>query len=297
MLLSMTGFGEARIEGPELAVRAEVRAVNNRYFKLGIRCNESLTAAAEAEIEALLKQAIRRGTVQVNLFIDRPPSSLDFRVNREVLLGYWNQLVSIAIEAHATPPNRLDPFLQLPGVISDRSDPAVRVEEVKPILMAALEQAVQEFQRMRQVEGRNMADDLRRNCRELRELAEQVRTRAPAVIENYRRRLRERLNRLLGEVDIQAAQEDILREVGLFAERSDISEELVRFQSHVEQFLQALDSAAAEGVGRRLDFMTQEMVREINTLGAKANDVEISGYVVRAKTIVERIREMVQNVE
>ncbi|GAB4131631.1 MAG: YicC family protein [Thermogutta sp.] len=297
MLLSMTGFGEARIEGPGFAVRAEVRAVNNRYFKLSIRCNESLTAAAEAEIEALLKRDVRRGTVQVNLFIDRPPSSVDFRINREVLLGYWNQLTSIAIDAHATPPNSLDSFLQLPGVISDRTDPAGRVEELKPILMAALEQAVQEFQRMRQIEGRNMADDLRRNCRELLELVAQVRSRAPIVIENYRERLRERLNRLLGEVDIQAAQEDILREVGLFAERSDISEELVRFQSHVEQFLQALDSASADGIGRRLDFMTQEMVREINTLGAKANDVEISGYVVQAKTVVERIREMVQNVE
>lgn len=293
----MTGFGEARIEGPGFAVRAELRAVNNRYFKLSIRCNESLTAAVEAEIETLLKQAVRRGTVQVNLFVDRPPASVDFRVNREVLLGYWSQLTSIAIDAHATPPNSLEAFLQLPGVISDRSDPAGRVEELKPSLMAALKQAIEQFQRMRQIEGRNMADDLRRNCRDLLELAEQVRARAPAVIENYRERLRERLNRLLGEVDVQAAQEDILREVGLFAERSDISEELVRFQSHVEQFLHTLDSESAEGIGRRLDFMTQEMVREINTLGAKANDVRISGYVVQAKTVVERIREMVQNVE
>ncbi len=293
----MTGFGEARIEGPGFAVRAELRAVNNRYFKLGIRCNESLTAAVEAEIETLLKQAVRRGTVQVNLFVDRPPASVDFRVNHEVLLGYWSQVMSIAADAHATPPNSLEAFLQLPGVISDRSDPAGRVEELKPSLMAALKQAIEQFQRMRQIEGRNMADDLRRNCRDLLELAEQIRARAPAVIENYRERLRERLNRLLGEVDVQAAQEDILREVGLFAERSDISEELVRFQSHVEQFLQTLDSESAEGIGRRLDFMTQEMVREINTLGAKANDVRISGYVVQAKTVVERIREMVQNVE
>lgn len=293
----MTGFGEARIEGSGFAVRAEVRAVNNRYFKLNIRCNESLTAAAEAEIEALLRRSIRRGTVQVNLFVDRPPSSGDFQINREVLLGYWHQLTSIAIDAHAAPPDRLDAFLPLPGVISDRSDPTGRVEELKPILMAALEQATREFDRMRQVEGRNMADDLRRNCRKLLELAERVRARAPAVIENYRERLRERLNRLLGEVDVQAAQDDILREVGLFAERADISEELVRFQSHVEQFLQAVDSPSVEGIGRRLDFMTQEMVREINTLGAKANDVEISAYVVQAKTVVERIREMVQNVE
>ncbi|MGQ9605098.1 MAG: YicC/YloC family endoribonuclease [Thermogutta sp.] len=297
MLLSMTGFGEARIEGPGFAVRAEVRAVNNRYFKLSIRCNESLTAAAEAEIEAFLRRSIRRGTVQVNLFVDRPPSSGDFQINREVLLSYWNQLTSIAVDAHATPPAKLDAFLVLPGVISDRSDPTGRVEELKPILMAALEQATQEFDHMRQVEGRNMADDLRRNCLELLELAERVRARAPAVIENYRERLRERLNRLLGEVDVQAAQDDILREVGLFAERADISEELVRFQSHVEQFLQAVDSPSAEGIGRRLDFMTQEMVREINTLGAKANDVEISAHVVQAKTVVERIREMVQNVE
>ncbi len=293
----MTGFGEARIEGPGFTVRIEVRAVNNRYFKVSIRSNESLTAAVEAEIENELKQVIRRGTVQISLFIDRPPSSGDFRINREVLLGYWDQLTRITIEAYGAPPQSLEPLLPLPGVVSDHSDPASRIEEIRPVIMAALKQAVCEFQRMRETEGRNMADDLQRSCRDLQQLVENIRLRAPAVVANYRDRLRERLSRLLGEFEIQAAQEDVLREVGLFAERSDISEELVRFQSHVEQFLQTLQSPSPHGVGRRLDFMTQEMVREINTLGAKANDVEISAHVVQAKTVVERIREMVQNVE
>ena len=144
-------------------------------------------------------------------------------------------------------------------------------------------------------EGRAMAADLAANCRAVAASLDQIERRAPLVVEDYRNRLLDRLQKTLAEFDVALDPADVIKEVSLFADRSDISEEIVRLRSHLEQFQATME--LPESSGRKLDFLTQEMFREANTIGSKANDVEIARHVIEIKTAIERIREMIQNIE
>ena len=168
-------------------------------------------------------------------------------------------------------------------------------EETWPILQEVLAEAVNSLDRMRRDEGTAMANDLSQNCQQIAVALGHIERRAPVVVEAYRARLTDKLNSLLKEFGTEIQPADIVRETGIFADRSDIAEETVRLRSHLEQFQATLQ--ASESNGRKLDFLTQEMFRETNTIGSKANDAEIAGHVIEMKTVIERIREMVQNVE
>jgi uncharacterized protein (TIGR00255 family) len=183
----------------------------------------------------------------------------------------------------------------LPGVVDERSAGGVNAAEHWPAIQVTLEEALARLDEMRAEEGRAMAADLRSNCEAAIACLDVVRLRAPLVAEAYRTRLEERLKRVLAEVEVKFDPADVIKEVGLFAERSDISEEIVRLRSHFEQFEAILD--LPESSGRKMEFLTQEMFREANTIGSKANDVEISRQVIEIKAAIERIREMIQNIE
>jgi uncharacterized protein (TIGR00255 family) len=159
----------------------------------------------------------------------------------------------------------------------------------------ALESAMQNLAQMRTDEGRAMAADLRANCQALAIELTHIEARAPLVVTAYRERLAERLRAALAEFAVTLDPGDIIKEVGIFAERSDISEEIVRLRSHLEQFDSIME--LPESSGRKLEFLTQEMFRETNTIGSKANDVQIARHVIDIKAGIERIREMIQNVE
>lgn len=294
MLLSMTGHGEAHQQQSGLAVFVEVRTINNKYFKLTVRAGEGY-ASLEPQIEAVVRQHVRRGTVQVVLRVDRDPSPDDFKLNETVLAGYRQQLIAIQNHLQLQLPVPLEALLNLPGVVDQRwsrqHDMEAEWAAIEPPLVAALKNLGQ----MRLEEGEAMAADLKSNCQLIgRELAS-IADRAPLVVESYRTRLIERLNKLMAEFQIQVQAADVVREVGMFAERGDISEEIVRLRSHLDQF----DSYAMsdDSNGRKLEFLTQEMFRETNTIGSKANDAEIARHVIEIKTAIERIREMIQNVE
>lgn len=297
MLISMTGFGEARLQGDNMALRVEIRAVNNRFLKISLRCNEDLAASAENELETIVRNYVRRGTVQLNVFIEREPEASQYRVNRQVLLGYWQQTAALAADVGLAPPTGLEAFFALPGVVTEREDVGAQSEKLLPLLRQVVTDALEKLQQMRQQEGQAMALDMQANCQRILTLTDQVERRAPLIVENYRQRLQERIGRLLADSGVSLQPEDILKEVGLFAERADISEEIVRLRSHIQQFLAIVAGDGEETPGRRLEFLTQEMFREINTMGSKANDAEVSQCVVEMKTHVERLREMVQNVE
>ena len=294
MLLSMTGFGEACCQQGGVAVSVEVRTINSRYFKLLVRTSDGY-ASLEPRIEAIVRKQIRRGTIQVNVRIDRARSPDDYRINAEVLGGYRQQLEAMRNEWNLSQPVSVESLLMLPGVVNEDSSGSVDAADDWPLIRETLETAMESLHRMRVEEGRAMAADLEANCRAVAASLEQVASRAPLVVEAYRTRLKERLNRTLAEFNVTLDPADVLKEVGLFAERSDISEETVRLRSHLEQFDRIMQ--APESSGRKLDFLTQEMVREANTIGSKANDVEISRQVIEIKAAVERIREMIQNVE
>jgi uncharacterized protein (TIGR00255 family) len=169
------------------------------------------------------------------------------------------------------------------------------VEHDWPVIEEALRDALDHLQQMRAREGEAMAADMLANHAVIVAEVDAIQGRAPVVVEAYAQRLRDRLNALLAEHEVRVEPADIVREVGIFAERSDIAEEIVRLRSHLEQFDQIMRSG--DSVGRKLEFITQEMFRETNTIGSKANDADIARHVVEIKAAIERMREMIQNVE
>jgi uncharacterized protein (TIGR00255 family) len=294
LLLSMTGHGEAHLHEGGLSVAVEIRTVNNRYFKLNLRLTEGY-APLESHVENLIRQQIRRGTIQASVQIDREPSPEDYRLNQQVLLGYLKQLETALGASVGRDAGQLAPLLALPGVVHE---PVAELEELEsqwPKIERVIVSALAALAKMRTDEGRSMADDLASNVRTIAAELAKVEARAPQVIEGYRTRLSEKLAKLLAEVGVQSDLSNVVREVGLFAERADISEEIVRLKSHLEQFSAVM--ATEESQGRKLEFLTQEMFRETNTIGSKANDAEIARHVIEIKTAIERMREMIQNVE
>jgi uncharacterized protein (TIGR00255 family) len=294
MLLSMTGHGEAHQHQSGLAIAAEIRTVNNRYFKLNLRLTEGY-APLEASVESLVRQHIRRGTVQVQLSIDREPRPEDYRLNQAVLAGYIQQLEVALGAKFSRDAAHLSSLLALPGVVHEPTAELEEIEAQWPKIEAVVAQALERLAQMRIDEGRSMAADLESNARAIAAELARIEARAPVVIENYRTRLGERVGKIVAEAGLPGERVDVLREVALFADRSDISEEIVRLKSHLEQFAAVL--ASDESQGRKLEFLTQEMFRETNTIGSKANDAEIARHVIEIKTAIERMREMIQNVE
>ena len=295
MLLSMTGHGEAHRHQDRLAIAVEIRSVNNRFFKLSLRASEGY-ASLEPLIESVVREKVRRGTVQINLRIDREPSADDYRFNEEVLIGYSQHLDRLMeSEKIAMGEVRIESLVMLPGVVTEKGAEWDVVESLWPRVKPVLDEALANFGKMRIDEGRAMQSDLAGNVQSVAEGLRHVEARAPLVVESYRLRLTERLNKLLAELGVTVTPADVVREVGLFADRCDISEEVVRLRSHLEQFAAVMRTE--ETPGRKLEFITQEMVRETNTIGSKANDAEIARHVIEIKTVIERIREMIQNVE
>lgn len=294
MLLSMTGHGEAHRRHDKVAVAIEVRTINSRYFKLTLRTND-IYNSLESSIEAVVRERIRRGTLQVNLRVDRQPSPDDFQISDVVLASYHKQLRLLSEEIGLVESVRLDGLLNLPGVVLDRTNLRRDAEADWPVIEATLKEALDNLASMRVEEGRAMEVDLAANCQIIARQLESIVARSPLVVDAYRARMTDRLNKLLAELGVTITAADVVREVGLFAERSDIAEETVRLKSHLEQFETIMRTE--EACGRKLEFVTQEMFRETNTMGSKANDAEISRHVIEIKTAIERMREMIQNVE
>ncbi len=289
----MTGHGDAHCEGNGLRVSVDIRTINSRYFKMSLRGNDYL-GDLESRIDPLVRKYIRRGTVNMLLQLDRDVGADDYQINHAVLAGYLQQLSHLDADLPVTGSVSLNTILMLPGVIETNS-PSKDTDTAWKTIEPAIEKALNNLQTMRRAEGQAMADDLLKNIEEIAGALAEVGKRAPQVVAAYQDRLTERMNKLLEDYEVTVTAADVVREVGIFAERADISEELVRLQSHLEQFQQIMNSG--ESAGRKLDFLVQEMVRETNTIGSKANDAEIAQHVVEIKTAIERLREMVQNIE
>lgn len=290
----MTGFGEAHRQRGECAVAVEVRTINSKYFKLAMRSGEGYSAL-ESPIEAIVRQSIRRGTVQLNLRVDRKRHAEDYRVDVEVLNGYRRQLEAVQSQWGSSEPVRIESLLMLPGVINEDPRTQADAEEDWPLIKETVEAALANMAKMREDEGRAMSADLIANCSVIARELTAIEARAPLVVDTYRNRLTERLNKVLADFEVSLQPGDLVREVSLYAERADISEETVRLRSHLEQFAGFINSP--ESAGRKLEFLTQEMFRETNTIGSKSNDLEIARHVIEIKASIERIREMIQNVE
>jgi uncharacterized protein (TIGR00255 family) len=290
----MTGHGQAQAESNGYRAAAEIRSVNSRYFKLNIRGLDGL-GHLEPGVEALVRNSVQRGTVNVALKVAVPGDVCAYEINEAVLCAYCDKIHSISTRLSMDSPVALDALLQLPGVVVEATDEQTDEDALSTAVEEAMSAALTKLDRMRAKEGQAMARDFAENCDAIAEHIEEINSRAPVVISAYEERLTERINQLLKSHSTRIEPSDIAREVGIFAERSDISEEVVRLRSHLQQFRSIASSEGSSG--KKLEFIIQEMFRETNTIGSKSNDAQISTHVIEMKTLVERMREMVQNVE
>jgi uncharacterized protein (TIGR00255 family) len=291
----MTGFGEARHQDSRWAIQVEMRTVNNRHFKLNAKISEEFSPM-EGALEQLVRERVKRGTVQVSLRVERPRRPENYRLNLVALTSYRDQLLELqGAGGDRSPAIELGQLLVLPGVVeevrSDGQSPAEDWPEVARVVARALEA----LETSRAVEGRAMAGELVALGQSISEHLGRITERAPAVVLSYHKRITERVQALVAEHGVTVEPEDLVREVAILADRCDISEEIVRLRAHLEQYASVIEER--ESSGRRLEFVVQEMGREINTIGSKAGDVEISRAVVDVKALLEKIRELVQNVE
>lgn len=285
----MTGFGQATSQALRLAVAVEIKSVNNRYLKVLVKLPDS-HSTLEPLIERVVRERLTRGTVTVFIRLSFLAGAQPYRINEPVVRGYLAQLEAMGGRSESL----LPAVLALPGSVDD-GHLGDDVEEDWKTVQAALEAALQSLEQMRIAEGLAMQRELHAHLVVIRALVDRIAERSPISVEAYRDRLVDRVNDLLATQGVTVAFADLVREVSIFAERSDISEEIARLRSHVAQFDALM--TGPDACGRKLDFLGQEMFRECNTMGAKSGDVDISSWVVELKSIVERIREMIANVE
>lgn len=290
----MTGHGQAQQTTDGVQVWAEIRAVNNRYLKVTVSYSDR-AAELESQVKSIVQKHIRRGAVHVNLEVQREKSAARFQINTDLLDSLLQQARSVDSNVSA------GDLLTLPGVLEDASSNKRHNGDNESansdweLLQPVIEEAMQRLVEMRQIEGASAAKDLLENSGEIAKQLKVIEGRAPQVASDYAIRLTDRINHLLAEHEVSISPVDIVREVGIFADKADISEEVVRLNTHIEQFSEIINSGQSDG--RKLEFVSQEMLRETNTIGSKANDSVIAQSVVEIKTAIDRIREMTQNVE
>jgi len=300
---SMTGFGAGRAVTGAVTVSVEVKAVNGRYRQVRVNLPPRL-ASLEAEAVARVARFVRRGTVDVYVEV-QDARRARFTLDEAALASY------AAAWRRALRPLGMDPTPELLAAMPEvvrRTPGGKEAARAKPAVLAALDRALAAFDRMRAREGRALARDLGSHLRALRRDARGVRRRAPRAVREQVRRIAERVREIVSRAEARPRPAEIEREIAFLAERTDVAEELARLESHLDQFAGALSGSArgrgrdkqdkkAGGVGRRLDFLTQELGREVNTIGSKSQDAAIGRAVIEMKAIVERLREQVQNLE
>lgn len=294
MLISMTGQGSASGRHEAMSIEVDVRSVNNRFLKVSSRLSEPVSGL-ETQLESIVREHLRRGTVTIAIRTSSNRASQATRISQATLRAYIEQF-RVATQGLVDLSQwrvELGTALQLPGVLE--TSESTSSEELHEAAIGLLRQALVELNTMRAAEGRSMQTQLQQSLQEISDVCLAIATRAPGVLEDYARRLEMRVRNGIKELGIEVDRVDLTREIVQFSDRCDIREEIVRLQSHIEQFQQSMQSA--ESQGKRLDFLIQELLREANTIGSKANDAVIAHHVVTIKTTIEQMRELVQNVE
>jgi len=290
----MTGYGAARGQADAVGLAVEVKTVNNRYLKVSMKCSD-VYSSLEHKIQKTVREFVARGSVQIAVRLERVGASAAYSIDDTTLKQYIDQLRELADDQSFELGPHISSLIGLPGVIVDGLHGQADAERDWPFVESVLRESLVKLTTFREDEGRSMYRELVHNCDVISEQLAMVSQLAPDVAGQYRERILERVNEMLASSSISLEADDVLREVSLFADRSDINEEITRLMSHLEQFRQFL--AQQESMGRKLEFVGQEMFREVNTIGAKANNADIARCVVEMKSAIEKNREILQNVE
>ncbi|MHC4558651.1 MAG: YicC/YloC family endoribonuclease [Planctomycetota bacterium] len=294
MINSMTGYGQAQGEINGVCYLVEIKTVNNRYFKTIIKLPE-LTAFLEEDIERLLRKNMSRGTVNFVLRLKDVSASALFDIDEAALQDVVEKLSRAGSSAGIKGAIDIGNLLSLPGIIRPASPDDKIAEQIRKVILEISQEAIDKLKQMRAAEGGFLEADLMKCCRAIEQALGQIFARSDVVLLEYSKRLRKRVDELLAHAELKLDEEILAREVAIFADRSDISEEIARLESHLQQFAQCCQ--ANDQAGRRLDFISQEMLREANTIASKASDTEMTRCVVDIKCQIDRIKEQVQNVE
>ena len=292
MLHSMTGQGTGEANNAEYAVTVELRAVNNRHLKLNVRLPDSLSLF-EPQVESLLRNKLSRGSVSANVQIEALRRTRNVRLDEELISEYVEQIRTALDVPDLLPTPEL--LLSLPGVICQTGKELAIEGGLDELILQACTSATNRLLAMRQSEGARLAQDIEGNLKIIADNLEGITNQAPLVIEQYAARITDRINARLEQHQITLNDTDLIREIAIYTDKCDISEEIVRIGSHLDHMQELLVATATNG--RKLDFLTQELLREVNTVGSKANDVTIANLVVDSKAAIERIKEQVQNIE
>lgn len=292
MIKSMTGFGQGEAADAGYAVQVEIKSVNHRYLDLFFRIPKQYSQLEET-LRTVITGRLARGRVEVTLSVEEfGDQERIVQINNALLKGYLQALRTIQSELGSEDKIQLSDILVLPGLL-EVDEPPLDWDNLQQLVAQAANAALDGLEAMREAEGRRLCADLEEKLLQVEKLRADVAGIAPQVVVDYRKRLRERLGELLDGTTL--TEERFLGEVAIFADRCSIDEELVRLASHIQEFKETLKSHAS--VGRKLDFLIQEMNREVNTIGSKANNVHIAASVVGMKSELEKIREQVQNIE
>lgn len=297
MAVSMTGYGRSCVSDAAGTVTLEIKTVNSRFLEINIR-SEGVSPAMEELVRNCVKARIVRGKTSVFLKFSTADAGASVRAElNEPLLKAQVEALRQAGELPGIKKGKLTAadLLALPvSWICVTCDP-VSDEVLEPLVRKAADEALAGLMAMREREGRNLAEDLQSRMTFLKEQLQFLKEKQPDIIQQYENRLRTRLQSLLDTMNIQTDEGRILEEVAVYAEKTDFTEEMVRFGSHLDQFCTALQTEGS--IGRKLDFLLQELNREINTTASKANELEVVDCVIRIKTELEKVREQVQNIE
>ena len=290
----MTGFGRGEFLDGEQRFLVEIKAVNHRYNEFSIRMPKKL-GPLEDKIRRKVAQQLSRGRIDIFITFDEyVHANRRVRVDKELAIAYYNALSELAELLETPLQDSLQQIARYPEVIQTE-DEANDVENLWPKLDQAIAAALENLMQMRRNEGSSLANDLNARLDALLEQIVKVEERAPLVLEEYRQKTLSRMKDLLQSVGAEPDESRILQEAAIFSDKISIAEELVRLQSHVKQFRATLQKSDA--VGRKLDFLVQEINRETNTIASKANDYTIASLVVDMKSEIEKMREQIQNIE
>lgn len=296
MIRSMTGFGEAAGEYDGAHYFLELRSINNRYFKPVIRLPEELQGL-EAELDSALRKRISRGTVTLTARCSDTSESAAHEVNYRALDRYLEQIRKSEQTQKTGASIDVAALLHLPGVLQPPADEEERMAKARAAVLDLVEKACDRLMQMREHEGRAIHEDLSSQASEISGRLERVAALAPGVIEEYEKRLRARIQAMVADAGLKIEPSDLIREIAVYAERTDIAEEVTRLRAHLKQFGEMLSDNGGKPIGRTMDFLAQEMLREANTIASKSPDAEIAGLIVEVKGAIDRIKEQAANVE
>lgn len=292
MIKSMTGYGRSQVSSGNYMIICEIKGVNHKFSHFHLHLERQFSFL-ELEIRKLLKERIARGRVDLFLEVNEVQIPSDkIRVNRSVLEKYIKIFKEVREEFQLAGDLSWETFAVLPEVITIQEETR-ELEDLQEIILDTVSQALKAFMSMREKEGVRLQNDIEDQLNRLKTHLAAIEARLPEMILEYRSNLRERIEQVLEKRILD--EERLLEEIAYFMERSNINEEIVRMKSHIRQFEDTL--TAKKPVGRKLDFIAQELYREANTIGSKTPDAAVGNRVVEMKTVIDKIREQIQNIE